>query len=157
LGLRKTAADFGNRDVVNADCLACHERPFDRHPVFRFNEPRFERARAELGAHRCESCHLEHQGNKVRVKTTYCSTCHGDLTMENDPLDVPHAQLVQAKRWDTCLGCHDFHGNHLRETPTALDAALSPDRIEAYFRGAPTPWGEELRAPASKVRNHEVD
>ena len=152
LGLRKQPADFGNRDVTNADCLACHERPFDRHPVFRFNEPRFEQARRNVGAHRCESCHDEHKGLKVTAKATYCAECHADLQLERDPIDVPHAELVAGKQWQTCLGCHDFHGNHERSTPTRLSEAIDVERINEYFAGSPSPYGERLKSPPRKTR-----
>ena len=152
LGLRKTAADFGNRDVTNSDCLACHERPFDRHPVFRFNEPRFEKARAELGANQCQSCHAEHTGKKVTAKATYCSTCHSDLEMENDPIDVPHVKLVEQERWETCLGCHDFHGNHKYVAPKKVKQVFTPARIADYFHGGKSPYGSDLRAPPLKER-----
>ncbi len=41
LGLRKSTIGFGSEDVDSKDCLACHERPHDRHPISRFLEPRF--------------------------------------------------------------------------------------------------------------------
>jgi hypothetical protein len=152
LGLRKTPVDFGAKDVENGDCLACHERPFDRHPVFRFNEPRFQDARRKLGVHQCQSCHAEHQGAKVLAEPTYCSECHGELELENDPIDVPHEQLVAEGRWQTCLGCHDFHGNHERVTPKKLEQALSADTVRSYFAGAASPYGRLLKAPPRKER-----
>jgi len=154
LGLRKSPVDFGNADVENEDCIACHERPFDRHPVFRFNEPRFEEARAKLAPHQCQSCHREHSGAKVVVEATYCETCHSDLKLEDDPIDMPHETLVEDQRWDTCLGCHDFHGNHRFETPTKLRQAVPKWRIEAYFAGKASPYGKELLAPAKKKRGN---
>ena len=59
------------------------------------------------------SCHREHQG--VRVTLTeigYCRHCHEETRLKRDPLDVSHEALIKAKEWDSCLGCHDFHGNH---------------------------------------------
>jgi hypothetical protein len=153
LGQRQDPADFGNQDVTNRDCLACHERPFDRHPVFRFNEPRFAEARRDLGANQCQSCHGEHQGAKVTAEATYCSECHSELEMEDDPIDVPHATLVEAERWDTCLGCHDFHGNHERQTQTKLKQVVTPERISEYFAGGKSPYGTKLKAPPRKERN----
>ena len=41
-------ADVGFRTVGNTQCQSCHERPDDRHPVFRFLEPRFAKARAAI-------------------------------------------------------------------------------------------------------------
>ena len=153
LGLRRTPADFGNSDVTNEDCIACHERPFDRHPVFRFNEPRFEKARKNIAPHQCQSCHREHSGAKVVAEATYCSECHGDLALEDDPIDIPHSSLVEDGRWQTCLGCHDFHGNHRYEVPTKLRRAVPEWRIGTYFAGAESPYGNELLAPAKKTRS----
>jgi hypothetical protein len=102
----------------------------------------------------CQSCHGEHTGKKVIVETTYCVTCHSELKMESDPLDVPHSKLVQQKRWDTCLGCHDFHGNHQRVTQQKLSQALPPARIRQYFEGAQSPYGSKLRAPPLTERKN---
>jgi hypothetical protein len=157
IGLRETPADFGNTDVTNQDCIACHERPFDRHPVFRFNEPRFEQARANLAPHQCQSCHREHSGVKVVAQSTYCSECHSDLDLENDPIDIPHRALVDDERWDTCLGCHDFHGNHRFEPPTKLRLKVPTWRVEAYFAGGSSPYGNDLVAPAKRERSDGSD
>ena len=156
LGLRQTAADFGSRDVQNRDCLGCHERPFDRHPVYQFNEPRFAEARANIGAHQCQSCHGEHAGAKVIAQATYCSECHTDLELKHDPIDVPHVKLIRDERWESCLGCHDFHGNHQRQTQKSLSRAIPPERIVDYFAGAKSPYGTTLKAPAKKERS-DVD
>jgi hypothetical protein len=151
-GLRQHPADFGQKAVDNTDCLACHERPFDRHPVFRFNEPRFVEARKELGPQLCESCHTEHQGARVTAETGYCRTCHADLEMKNDPLDVPHAKLVRDERWDTCLGCHDYHGNHVMKTATRLADRAPASRIEGYFAGRSSPYPGRLKKAAREKR-----
>ena len=121
--------------------------------MFRFNEPRFAKARNALGVHECQSCHAEHQGAKVVIQATYCSECHEGLEIENDPVDVPHVELAKGARWETCLGCHDFHGNHERTTPTKLDRALSPGDIERYFAGAKSPYGDDLKARARNERS----
>jgi hypothetical protein len=156
-GLRKSPADFGMREVLNKDCLACHERPFDRHPVFRFNEPRFVEVRQVLAPQQCESCHREHSGARVTVESGYCRNCHGALEMKNDPLDTPHAQLVREGRWSTCLGCHDFHGNHVMQTSTRLAEALPPAQINNYFRGDVSPYPPQLRKPAQRNRADRGD
>jgi hypothetical protein len=146
LGLVPAGADVGFAPVSNAACLSCHDRPDDRHPVSRFLEPRFARARAALHPERCTSCHLEHHGVRVTVgDPTYCRNCHADTRLEHDPLDVSHQKLVSAGRWETCLGCHDFHGNHRHVAPRRLDQALSPAQIRAYLDGGPSPYGPPIR------------
>lgn len=150
-GLRRTAPDFGRQDVDSQACLTCHERPDDRHPVYRFLEPRFAEAREALRPDSCLSCHLEHRGQRVTLADIgYCTHCHEDTRLRKDPLDVPHDQLVAADRWETCLGCHDFHGNHVMTTARRLRQAIRPERIHDYFAGAPSPFGNERRHQARK-------
>jgi len=152
LGLRETPVDFGFRAVENGDCQACHERPFDRHPVYRFNEPRFADARKEIAPQRCASCHREHSGRRITVEPDYCRHCHGELEMKNDPLDVSHATLVRESRWLSCLGCHDFHGNHVMKSSTRFADAFSALSVERYFAGDVSPYARQLRKPARQKR-----
>lgn len=156
VGLRATAADFGRRDVGNEVCIDCHERPDDRHPVYRFLEPRFAQARRDLAPQRCESCHHEHSGERVTLTDiAYCRSCHGETRLKRDPLDVSHADLIAARRWETCLGCHDFHGNHVMKTAERLEDAIAPEVIRTYFAGGASPYGRERRHPARKESAHD--
>jgi len=152
LGLRETPADFGHRAVRNRDCVSCHERPFDRHPVSRFLEPRFASARRALSPEQCVSCHREHSGARVTAPVGACVQCHDRLSVAADPLDVPHAALVRDGRWNTCLGCHDFHGNHRMQTPTRLRDAAPEAVLTRYFGGGPSPYPAELRRRADETR-----
>lgn len=152
LGWREQPVDFQHEDVTSADCLACHERPNDNHPIFRFNEPRFAEARAAIEPNSCISCHLEHKGARVTIEPTYCVNCHEDLTLKNDPIDIPHETLVTLEQWDTCLGCHDFHGNHVMEVPQSLEEALGPQIILDYFAGADSPYSSEKLHQAKEQR-----
>lgn len=149
LGLRAEPADFGRSDVGNAACLRCHERPNDRHPVFRFVEPRFAEARRAIAPQFCVSCHREHSGRRITAEQGYCVNCHSDLDLEDEPVvDVSHAELAERGDWSSCLGCHDFHGNHEMETPTRRSAAMPPARLADYFAGGPTPYPGEVVYPA---------
>jgi uncharacterized CHY-type Zn-finger protein len=152
IGLRAEPVDFGERRVENADCLSCHERPFDRHPVSRFSEPRFEKARAAAGVQRCAGCHREHTGTRVTSAMTVCENCHSDVKLRADPLDVSHAQLAQEGRFSTCLGCHDFHGNHVMKLAKNMSEVFAPEQIEAYLHGGRSPYPGLLRKPAKKER-----
>ena len=153
LGLRETPVDFGFQKVENDDCYACHERPFDRHPVFRFTEPRFSDVRSAIAPQRCASCHREHSGRRVTVEPGYCRHCHGELEMKNDPLDVPHATLVREGLWLSCLGCHDFHGNHVMKSPSHLAEAIPSLGVGRYFQGDASPYPKELKTPARQKRD----
>jgi hypothetical protein len=145
--------DLGFRAVGNAECESCHVRPDDRHPVYRFLEPRFAEARAAIHPEQCTSCHREHAGVRVTVSDgTYCRQCHADLAVDKDPLDVPHSALVSAERWETCLGCHDFHGNHGMKAPTRLADAIPVAAIRTYLRGGASPYP----APIVRARTPEV-
>lgn len=138
---RHVEIDLGYRAVTNDACQSCHNRPNDRHPVFRFLEPRFADARAAIHPEQCASCHREHAGTRVTVADgTYCRQCHADLAIDRDPLDVPHRMLVQTQSWQTCLGCHDYHGNHGLKPPTRLRDAIAPAAIRTYLRGGMSPY-----------------
>lgn len=151
LGLRATVADFGLLQAGNGECLACHDFPEERHPVFRFFEPRFQKARDALHPEACVSCHLEHRGVRVTLDgIDYCRHCHEDTKLKNDPLDVSHASLIKAEKWDSCLGCHDFHGNHLMTVHEQLRDAIPPAQILAYFRGGASPYSREKRFAARR-------
>lgn len=156
LGLRERLADFGHQAVTNENCLACHERPNDRHPVYRFLEPRFLKAREALSPHFCVSCHSEHKGRRVtRAETGYCVNCHKKTKLRKDPLDVPHDRLIALNRWESCLGCHDFHGNHIMKTKKTVEAIIPAGKIRAYFQGGPSPYGDERRYKAKKEVNND--
>jgi len=144
-GLRQSSAAFGRLPVGNENCLACHERPNDRHPVYRFLEPRFAKARASLGPHQCASCHAEHAGQRVTLaESGYCRYCHKDTRLRKDPLDMPHADLIARKQWDTCLGCHDFHGNHIMSAERSVEKRIPAEKVHLYFDGGPSPYGTNL-------------
>lgn len=148
LGGDGAPVDVGYRTVDNAACAACHDRPDDRHPSFRFLEPRFALARAELAPERCVACHREHAGARVTVEDPgFCRHCHDPIEVEHDPLDVSHLTLVADRRWDSCLGCHDYHGNHALTPPRVLVEAIAPARILTYFTGDVSPY-PPVRRPA---------
>ena len=149
VGLRATPADIGLKDVANRECLACHDRPNDRHPVFRFVEPRFRTARAAIAPH-CASPVI---GSTVRARyggDLLLPPLSEDTRLKNDPLDVAHATLIAADRWTTCLGCHDFHGNHVMETATKLARAHPPRRITQYFNGGASPYPKQRHYEAKR-------
>ena len=151
LGKRPKIADFGRKDVSNESCTGCHKRPDDRHPVYRFFEPRYKKVRQQLKPQFCISCHLEHTGNRVTLtETTYCQSCHKKLVLKNDQISIPHHELIREKRWQTCLGCHDFHGNHILETEKKVAKLISPQRILEYFQGGDSPYSDKKYKQASK-------
>jgi hypothetical protein len=145
IGRRTSDVTFGTMRVQNEQCVGCHARGQDMHPVHRFLEPRFAQARAEIGANSCVSCHREHKGVRVTMAPTACASCHQDLALKSDPLDVSHRVLVQRQDWSSCLGCHDFHGNHKRSTQTRVDARYPVSAIADYFAGGPSPYGRDLK------------
>ena len=161
LGLRRSALAFGSQDVDSDACLYCHHRPDDRHPISRFFEPRFVKARRDLGVQSCIACHTEHQGKRVTVANTgYCAYCHEDTALQADPIEpYTHAELVAAESWRTCLQCHDFHGNHREmETATRLADGVPEQRVHAYFAGAPSPYpspGKRWKAFDTRARAAE--
>ncbi len=148
LGFEAGTVDVGYRAVTSDRCTACHERE-DRHPIGRFLEPRFAEARAAIAPERCTSCHREHSGARVTVDDGgFCRHCHGELAMREDPLDISHRQLVADGRWETCLGCHDYHGNHGNQPPRMLSLAVGAERLRVYFAGGDSPYP----APVHRAR-----
>ncbi len=143
VGLRKTQADFGSKNVDTQKCLECHDRANDRHPLHRFKEPRFAEARKNLGVTECEACHVEHNG--VRITQTnlgYCQNCHGETKLKLDPLEISHEELIKKEMWTTCLQCHDFHGNHVFETAKSLQDTIPVQVVRAYFDGGKSPYSD---------------
>ena len=145
-GQRKTEADFGTENVDNKKCLACHDRPNDRHPTHRFREPRFKEAMSNINAQQCETCHQEHNGVRLVLNdANFCFNCHTDLEVKNDPLDVPHTVLVQNEQWSTCLQCHDFHGNHLYDVAEKLKDTIPLSQIVDYLQGGKDPFSDKKK------------
>ncbi|MGY3439656.1 MULTISPECIES: hypothetical protein [unclassified Marinovum] len=141
LGWRATDVDFGRGPVTSDQCLDCHQRANERHPIYRFREPRFEAALQTVQADSCLGCHTEHGAARVSTEVEVCSACHADLKLANDPVNIPHLTLIQSEKWATCLGCHDFHGNHTYDAPTRVQEMIPKPDIEAYFHQGPSPYG----------------
>ncbi|MBU3821636.1 cytochrome c3 family protein [Flavobacteriaceae bacterium XHP0103] len=145
-GFRKNGVDFGTKDVTVDNCLNCHDRPNDRHPTYRFSEPRFSDAIKVIDATTCITCHKEHHGERVSVPSMdYCMNCHQELDVEDDPLDISHVSLIKAKQWTTCIQCHDFHGNHKYEVATKLKDTFAKITIQKYFQGGYDPYGTDKK------------
>ena len=141
LNLRSAPVDFGHKDVDSNTCLDCHDRPNDRHSIFRFAEPRFAKQRESIQPHQCISCHKEHKGQRVTLQDPgFCQHCHQETALKNDPINVPHSELIAKENWESCLGCHDFHGNHIMKTETMVEKAHSVKKIINYFEGGKTPY-----------------
>ena len=142
VGVRKGSVDFGTKDVSADNCMGCHDRPNDRHPIYRFEEPRFKDAIKNIDATTCITCHSEHQGKRITLKeSNYCMNCHQDLEVENDPLDIEHKLLIAQEKWTTCLQCHDFHGNHKYDVPHQMKDTIPTKIIKDYFNGGKDPFG----------------
>ena len=145
-GARKNGADFGTQDVTADNCLQCHDRPNDRHPTYRFEEPRFSKAIKNIDATTCITCHSEHNEERVSIPTIdYCVNCHTDLEVEEDPLDVSHVQLIANEQWSTCIQCHDFHGNHRYDVPEKMKDTIPLQLIMDYAKGGEDPFGYDKK------------
>jgi predicted CXXCH cytochrome family protein len=142
LGWRQSDVDIGMRAVDNATCVGCHDNPDDRHPPHRFLEPRFAQVRLDLAPERCISCHREHSGTRIsRADAQFCVSCHSDTKVKDDTVNPTHAVLFAEARWDSCLRCHDFHGNHTHKAPFELRDALAPEAVSGYLKTAASPYG----------------
>jgi len=143
LGLRKKPAAIGYEKIQNKTCIACHERPKDNHPVYRFFEPKFQLVRQKIQPQYCSSCHLEHYKKHVTIDMRFCQHCHEELRIKNDRISTPHITLVKNKKWRTCLGCHDFHGNHKMQLKEKLREIHPSNIIAQYFNGAHSPYSKD--------------
>ena len=146
VGARKKSVDFGTENVDTKKCLACHDRPNDRHPTHRFLEPKFKEAIAKINATQCETCHREHNDTRIVLEdAAFCVNCHYDLEVKNDPIDVPHEQLIAEEQWSTCLQCHDFHGNHIYQVATKMKDTIPLQKIDTYLKGGKDPFSKKKK------------
>jgi hypothetical protein len=151
-GQRDTVVTFNYEAPDTNDCLACHERDNDNHPIYRFNEPRFSEARKAIQPQLCNSCHTEHSGVRVTSDADNCQLCHEELIVKEDTIEIPHSTLVQNKQWDSCLGCHDYHGSHIMEVPKLMDNMLDKQLIDAYFNGGNDPYSAKKMGKVKETR-----
>ncbi len=135
LGYRKKAVDFGYSKVRSSQCLSCHSSPNDRHPIYRFREPRFATAVKEVNATSCLGCHSEHRSSFLSTSTTFCSTCHEDLIVKSDPIEITHKSLIEDAQWDSCISCHGYHGNHIFSAPKRMADRIPSQEIQEYLHG----------------------
>lgn len=143
IGIDVKKVDFGTIPVDNDACLSCHARPNDAHPVHRFMEPKFKEAREKIHPEECLSCHAEHKHERVTFKeTSFCVNCHKDIKIDNDPLDLKHSELIKMEMWNTCIQCHDFHGNHVMEVATKIQDTIPLKTINDYFNNGKDPYSD---------------
>lgn len=153
VGMRKSSTTFGLENVDTKKCQSCHERPNDRHPVHRFEEPRFSKARKNIEATQCESCHLEHNGVRLTLtEINYCQNCHQETALKDDPLEISHAALIEGAQWNTCLQCHDFHGNHQMKVAHTMKDTIEVKAILQYFQGGKDPYSDKKKYIAEKEK-----
>jgi len=140
LNKRKDVFAVGLRTVENNECIKCHDRPNDRHPVYRFREPKYLKAREKIKADTCVACHSEHNSKRITVQMSFCVHCHDELNLKNDPIDLSHKQLIQEKNWDSCLTCHDYHGNHDMKVVVEIKSGIVLPELKKYFNRGPNPY-----------------
>lgn len=140
LGRRAEPVDFGYMSVGSIQCLSCHTSPNDRHPIYRFREPRFASATKVVDATSCLGCHSEHKSSFLSSSTTFCSACHESLEIAADDIEITHKNLIENARWDSCIGCHGYHGNHVYAAPKVMADAIPTHEIQKYLQGDMQPF-----------------
>jgi hypothetical protein len=151
LGIRKTPVEIGFRSVTNSVCLKCHARATDNHPIYRFTEPKYQKVRQMIHPQICVSCHREHADARVTVNETFCKHCHEKIKIKNDPVKETHIDLAKQNRWETCLGCHDFHGNHKMKIATKFTDAYPVNTIKKYFKGTVSLYSKDKKYVAKET------
>ena len=81
-----------------------------------------------------------------------CKHCHEEIEVKDDPLDISHADLIKLKDWDTCLACHDFHGNHVMKTTKNTKYMLDKRLIKEYLDGGSDPYSDKKTAESKETR-----
>lgn len=143
LGINDSRLEFVHKTVQNENCIKCHDKENDRHPIHRFNEPKYAKARKTINPTKCVSCHMEHYGVRItRLNPGFCVHCHSDLKLKNDPISPTHQKIIKEANWGVCLQCHDYHGNHVRETPVDYKDTVTKTQIKKYFNGGEDPYSE---------------
>lgn len=159
LGSRSGDVDFITSAPTDSECQDCHVRPIDRHPIYRFLEPRFAEARNAIHPESCINCHKEHTGERVNVSLVgadYCQHCHAETVVNNDPLEISHADLIKERKWTTCLQCHDFHGTHEYSVPTSIKDTISRVSIMNYLKDGASVYGtKSIEAPSERYTKKE--
>lgn len=108
------ADSFGDGPVMQQACVDCHGdqriKPFDSHPVAKFEDPRNADLLKKINATQCVSCHTEHKPeitltDGLTQPRDVCFHCHADVG-ENRPSH-------EGMSFMTCKdsGCHNFHNN----------------------------------------------
>jgi len=151
LGLREAPPLVGRLPVSSGVCLDCHERERDVHPTRDFVEPKYLDEREEIAAHECLTCHKEHSGRHVANTGQYCYACHQNQGLIENPIQPTHPALVASERWDTCLRCHDYHGNHEWVEPRTLEDAIDGRSVLRHLDSGAPLYGEKIE-PASSGR-----
>lgn len=154
LNNREDTVSVGLRPVKNTECIKCHDRPNDRHPVYRFREPKYRKAREKIKADSCIACHLEHKNKRVTVSMNFCIHCHDELKLKNDPVDVTHEQLIKDKNWDSCLSCHDYHGNHEMKLEVEINKSIALPVLNNYLHRGANPYPGKI---IHKAKSHEKE
>jgi hypothetical protein len=75
--------------------------------------------------------------------------------LDDDPIDIPHTTLISDQRWGTCLGCHDFHGNHDRDVPELMSERLTEEQFQEYLDGGESPYGSRRLSVIQTMRYGE--
>jgi len=156
MGGRERSVAFNFISPGNDDCLSCHERDNDHHPVYRFNEPRFSEVRQAIAPQLCAGCHLEHSGVRITSAPDNCKNCHSGIQVRNDPLDITHEDLIALENWHSCLRCHDYHGNHIMVVPASIKAMKPIASIEEYFSGGADPYSDVRYHQARTTRDRNT-
>ena len=97
---------------------------------------------------KCESCHQDAPGSlrqQIQANLRYA------LRLRERLADFSHQDVSN----ENCLGCHDFHGNHIMKTKKTVEQIIPAEKIRTYFQGGASPYGDDRHHKAKKEVNHD--
>lgn len=127
------ADPLGGGEVLQQACVDCHgderRKPFDSHPLAKFQDPRNADRLEHIDALHCVTCHSEHRPeitlkNGLTQPADLCFHCHSDIAKDRPS----HEDMA----FTSCAegGCHNFHDNRALYTKFLIKHLDEPDTLE---------------------------
>ena len=67
--------------------------------------------------------------------SNYCRSCHENTEIKDDRWILSIRIYSEMENGNTCLQCHDFHGNHIYEVPQKMKDTIPLLEVQNYLKG----------------------